>query len=450
MPISRFTEIPRASRIKSVLHLIEGAAVLFLGTLLLWKQTDFLLIVTPVVSLLILLKGAAQTVSFLQKPKKAQSLYMAVLYLSLGAVLWCFPQIPVLLLPVLFSAYLMLDGVVKLTDTILAVKNQEGDAFFSLIPALFYLIFAAVLLFSPKYHIHTVLVCIAIYCILLGITYILDFLGSVFPVKVPKGLRRRLRITLPIFLAAFIPHTVLTKLNSFLSTGKTPGEFEDIAQRKADLRPDMEIFIHVAADRFFMTIGHCDIWFDGELIAYGNYDEASQLPIGMGPGVLLVSNKYEYLPFCLDFNKTTIFSFGLRLSEEQKEAVRSRIREIKSLLIPWDPEENPKNRNIFAAQLCRNYQAKCYKFKKGKFKTYFVMSTNCVLLADSIICKAGTDILDINGIISPGTLYDYLEAEFCKKDSMVISRSVYRLPLTAGELYQQELALPKAEDAPES
>lgn len=433
-----------ASKAKAIHHLIEGSTIFILGILLLWKRTDFLLPVLWIVALLVAIGGIAQIVNWvIQKPKKKLSLFIAFLYLSLGVILVLFPQIPVFIIPVLFSAYLMLNGVVKLADTILIIKDKGEDLLYSLIPGLFYMTFAFILLFAPNYHITTVLICLGIYCVMLGFTYIMDFVRTIIPVKAQQKIRRRFRMTLPIFLAAFIPHSVLTRLNEYLSSGgRKAGEYQDIALKKTDEHPDLEIFIHVAADHFFMTIGHCDIWFDNELIAYGNYDEASQLPIGMGPGVLLISNKYQYLPFCLKFNKTTIFSFGLRLNEEQKEAVRARIREIKTNLVPWNPEENPANKEIFGAQLKRKYQAEFFKFKRGKFKTYFVMSTNCVLLIDSIVCRAGTDILNVNGIISPGTFYDYLEAEFLKKDSMVITRNVYRLPLTEEELRNAEFAPP--------
>ena len=33
----------------------------------------------------------------------------------------------------------------------------------------------------------------------------------------------------------------------------------------------------------------------------------------------------------------------------------------------------------------------------------------------------------MNGMVSPGTLYDYLESEFLKQDSIVISRNVYHV-----------------------
>ncbi len=429
------------SALKAVNHLIEGSAVILIGGIILWKQTDFLLLTVFVISLLVAIGGVAKLIGWIfQKPKKSQALFLSLLYMGLGVIMMFLPEISLYVLPVLFSAYLMMNGAVKLVDTLLIIRNKSGELFYSLIPSIFYLTFALILLFSPHYHIRTVLILIGIYCVLLGLTYIMDFVRSVIPTRAQQKIRRKVRITLPIFLAAFIPHTVLTKLNEFLSKeSRNAEEFEDIAGKKEERKPDLEIFIHVASDGF-CAIGHCDICFDGEVIAYGNYDEAASTPMGIGPGVLLISNKYDYIPFCLNFNKTTIFSFGLILDEPQKESIRKRIQTIKSVLVPWIPDSNPANANIFAAQFCREYGAKCYKFSKGKFKTYFVMSTNCVLLADSIVCAAGTDILNINGIISPGTFYDYLEAEFLKKDSMVISRSVYRMPITSEDIRRMDEA----------
>ena len=55
------------------------------------------------------------------------------------------------------------------------------------------------------------------------------------------------------------------------------------------------------------------------------------------------------------------------------------------------------------------------------------------MLADSIIGKSGTDILKINGIITPGTYYEYLNREFQKKNSMVISKNIYNAQSTGIE-----------------
>ena len=53
------------------------------------------------------------------------------------------------------------------------------------------------------------------------------------------------------------------------------------------------------------------------------------------------------------------------------------------------------------------------------------MGTNCCFLADDIIGKSGMDILSINGIITPGTYYDYLNRELKLKSSNVISKEIY-------------------------
>lgn len=63
--------------------------------------------------------------------------------------------------------------------------------------------------------------------------------------------------------------------------------------------------------------------------------------------------------------------------------------------------------------------------KVGKFKTYFVLNTNCVLLADTILGTSGIDILKVSGLIAPGTYYEYFEREFKRKRSKVVSKKIY-------------------------
>lgn len=425
---------------KSVSHLLSGIAVLALGIVLLWKQIDFLELIMLLVSIVVAVGGAAHIIGWVfAKEKKGNNLLIGILSFLLGCIMFFFPIIPQAIVPILFAAYLLLNGAIKLVDTILIIRNKGKELLFSLLPALFFLGFGLIILFSPFAHMEIVLIIIGIYCILLGATYITDFVYSLIPEYTRQGFRRKIRVTLPIFLSAFIPHNVLDRLMKFHANGeRSPREYEGLVGKKEDITPDLEIFIHVANDRFVMTVGHCDICFDGEMIAYGNYNDASASPIGTGDGVLLIDKKEDYIPFCLEFNKTTIFSFGLKLNEAQKEKIRTRLKEIKEETFPWEPpyrhdkETDPEGAAVkvypdFSSNLARATNAKFYKFHSGKFKTYFVMSTNCVFFAEHLVCQAGTDILDINGIITPGVFYDYLEAEFLRKGSLVISRQVYSL-----------------------
>ncbi|MEG1222634.1 MAG: MFS transporter, partial [Bacilli bacterium] len=92
----------------------------------------------------------------------------------------------------------------------------------------------------------------------------------------------------------------------------------------------------------------------------------------------------------------------------------------------WDIKTtNINDPSNYAYKLYQDVKPTFYKFKKGKFKKYFIFFTNCVLLADQIIGATGTDILKVNGVITPGTYYDYLEKLFNKKDSIVVKRTIY-------------------------
>lgn len=437
------------SKVKGVHRLLQAVLLILFGVLILWKRTGFFNLIIFIVSLVVAAGGVAQIVSFFTaKERKSRQLVLAALYIALGGFMFFFPALPRYALAILFACYVLMNGVIKAFDCFFSIRNKAGELLYSLFPALFYLTFGFILLFSPLYHFQAVLIIIGIYCLLLGATYGADFVRMMIPSRTKQKLKRRVRITLPIFLAAFIPHTVLTKLNRFLASGeqRKPGDFEDLDDKKDAAPPDLEVFIHVANDGF-CAIGHADICFDGELVAYGNYHEAVSTPIGTGPGVLLICNKEQYIPFCLKFNKTTIFSFGLRLNEEQKAAVRERIRQIKSNTYEWftpyqeaareNPDVDISQFTDFPSGLAHVADVHFYKFHSGRYKTYFVMSTNCIMLAEDIVCRAGTDILNINGILSPGTFYDYLEAEFLKKGSMVISREVYTLDTVHALLQKQ-------------
>ena len=53
------------------------------------------------------------------------------------------------------------------------------------------------------------------------------------------------------------------------------------------------------------------------------------------------------------------------------------------------------------------------------------MGSNCCYLVDDIVGHSGIDLLSLNGIIAPGTYYDYLEKESHRKNGIVISKNIY-------------------------
>ena len=123
------------------------------------------------------------------------------------------------------------------------------------------------------------------------------------------------------------------------------------------------------------------------------------------------------------------------MTEEQKQSVRKQIGLLTPLLIRWYPDGQlaamgKPNRGAvddYASRLYEATGARFYKFRSGRFKTYFVLGTNCVLLADRLIGASGSDIIHVSGIITPGTYYDYLNRQYLLQNSNVISRHAYTM-----------------------
>lgn len=370
-----------------------------------------------------------------RQPKRKRDFFGPVIGFGIGVLMFFFPILPRFLIPELFALFVLLNAVVKTIDVAIMIRLQDGHLLPPLLSGLFFWGFGIALLLAPLYYQSLVFLLIGIYCILVGITYIGDAARMVTPEQTKNKAKRRIRISLPIFFAAFLPHSVLVRLNRYVELNEGDRKsFEDVIEQKEENEPDLEIFIQVSDD-FNYLMGHCDIYFEGEVITYGNYDEASMTKFGTGDGIIMISNREAYIKDCIEKTTATLFSFGLRLDEEQKAGVREAIAEIKSRLVLWDPpyqaackldpNTDPNNYRDYPSRVCREIGTKMYKFTHGKFKRYFVLTTNCVLLVDNIIGKAGTDILSINGITSPGTLYEYLEKEFLKPDGLVVSRNLY-------------------------
>lgn len=415
--------------------LIAGILLIILGiAILVWKDQFYIPLVHLIVFCALLVGIYTFFKAVLSKEKKKDVIVQSLLNLIFAFVLSFFPKIPLSFVPLIFATYLIVNALIKIILYLVLRKNKGEGRFKELFLGLAYLAFGIPLLISPLRRMNNALVIIGGYFILLGTTNLLDVLFELVPVHYKNRMKRRVRVTMPVIFEALIPYGVLVEINHFLSneTSKDTWSFE---KKKQDQVPDMEIFVHTSPNGF-NRVGHVDLYFDGEIISYGNYDNASKKFFeSVGDGVLFTTNKEAYIPFCIKEDHKTLFGFGLRLTEAQKKNVRKQIDEIKSLIVPWDSplkEAQKNNRFVdereykdYASKLYFETGAKTYKFTKGRFKTFFVLGNNCCLLADRIIGKSGTDILKMNGIITPGTYFDYLSQEYAKKNSMVISRTIY-------------------------
>ena len=81
----------------------------------------------------------------------------------------------------------------------------------------------------------------------------------------------------------------------------------------------------------------------------------------------------------------------------------------------------------YISDVYKDTRCHLYKFKRGKFKTYFVFTTNCVLLTDYLIRNKEINLFDMSGIITPGTYLNFLYQLYLDPDSIVKGIKIYKL-----------------------
>lgn len=86
--------------------------------------------------------------------------------------------------------------------------------------------------------------------------------------------------------------------------------------------------------------------------------------------------------------------------------------------------KSDKQKASYLGGMVAQYGARAYKFERGTFKIYFVMTTNCVQLVDRVVANAGLDIVTNSGILTPGAYQAYLDKEFANPHSRVVSKMV--------------------------
>jgi len=415
--------------------LIIGIGLVMLGLIIYIGRYNLYVNVVNIFILAVLFRSLKQFLDYFLGRKKDKKINFTRCFINL---VFCLTfslvrDIPLSILPIIFGVYLLLNSIVRFINYILIFKGKVNGKLTELLLGIIYLIISIPVIFSPLKYIEIVLIFIGIYIIMLGINYIFEFISSVIPLKIKNKIKRNIRITLPTFIEAIIPYVVLREINYLLD--KDNYDKSVVLKEREDKDIDIEVFVHTS-NRGFNRMGHVDLCYDGKVISYGNYDDnSSRFFTMLGDGVLFITEREKYIPFCIEHSKKMIFAFGLKLNEKQKNGIEKAIKEVFKDSYSWNcpyQESMLKNKKIkknkfgdYASCLYRVTNANFYKLKKGKFKNYFVLGNNCCRLADHVIGKNGIDIIRITGIITPGSYYDYLNREYKKKHSIVVSRNIY-------------------------
>ncbi|MEG3312223.1 hypothetical protein KQ224_10050 [Streptococcus parasuis] len=340
-------------------------------------------------------------------------------------------QIPLYFAAIFIGIYQLFTAVINFITFYLYKKDDVQPRIRFLMDGIWLSILGVASLFISGTQLVVQTFIIGSYLVLYGLTNLRD--GFIFEESIEQqSLKRHVRLTLPLFIAALVPRMTLQRVNDFLSDNKDQTA-QAVYNRHKDISviPALEVFVHVGEEGFG-AVGHVDLSYKGRVYGYGSYDVLSErLGGAIGDGVLFKAERKAYIDFCTQ-EGMTMLGYQMVLSPEQEAAIEERLDEIDKLLVPWNPSSEKVSKTadgqeieMYAYRIKAEIGAELYKFRKSKFKTYFVLSTNCVLLADSVIGQAGTDILGIRGFIAPGTYQTYLDQEYEKPYSMVVAKNIY-------------------------
>ena len=418
----------KKKQISLINNLVTGIGIIVLGTIVVIGSINMY---TKAISLLVyifILFGLSKLLNFILNKKivrNKETLLTIILNIVLGIVMIVFPKIPLSILPLIFSLYLLFNSIVKFIEYMILKENELNLRFKYLFFSIVFFIISLVFLFYPLEKLDLFIMIIGFYCLILGLNKIYEFIVDLLTDKFKLKIKHKLKMTLPVFFEAFVPKKALNKINKFLDS-----MIEDNIKNE---KSDLQIFIHLS-NHGFNQFGHMDICFENKIYSYGNYDfKSRKLFTTVGDGVLFIAdNKKKYIEFCIRNNKKTMVEFGIKLTEKQKNKLKNELEIIIKDTYEWNIDRSEKK--VYAYKLYNATKCKFYKFDKGEYKTYFVVGVNCTYFADQILINSLSSLLKIAGIITPGTYYQYLDENYRKKNSVVISKTIHNKD-TIGDNY---------------
>lgn len=392
------------------------------GLMLLFRPERTLALALDALRWLLPAGGAVNLVEWLLHGRRRRvALVKGAALLAGGLVLAFLPRAMGISISLVFGLWMALNCLCKLLYAVQLRVDGEGGWLANLLAGIMHGLFASLLLAYPLRGILPLTLLLGLYSLGYGLFTLGDAVRELLGTDVKgRRVRQRIRISPPVLLTALIPQWLLRALND-------PDEAEEIERwtrretNDGQARQDLEIFFHLSKDTA-MGMGHVDIALGERVYAYGCYDASSNRLFGLiSDGVLVTAEREPYIAYCLRNEKKKLISFGVSLDPAQRESVRAAAARFMAGSEQWTPPEDSHQ-----ADFARSTGAVFHKLRKGPFQTYNALKTNCVALADILCGASGLDLMNLQGIITPGTYYAFLDRQFLRRNSIVISRTVYR------------------------
>lgn len=416
--------------INSIQQMITGLAICILGIVILNAAMLTLSTFFYVFGIVFIVMGLSKLFTFISHKirglEKVDSFLRICIDFAIGILIIVFPDMPISIFGIVCAFYALLNAAIHFVNAYIKSKNHVRDQYKELAVGTVYFIFGIFLLFSPAMYVSVVVNVIAVFFILYGFGMLQSGVRLALSIQRKNDLKRKIRITLPTFVEFMIPSYVLGQINKFLQPIQVdqPSKLS-FEERKSDEDVDVEVLVHMS-EKGFGRVGHVDIAYKNMVLSYGNYDPSSWRMFELiGDGVLFTANKKEYIPFVIEDSAKTLVGFGLKLSEMQLQAMSELVDCVMENTIKWIPPFYVGVNDFYASRLSFHVPTNFFKVRSGRFRTFFVVGDNCVRFVDRLLGAAGIDLIKLYGIITPGSYYDYLNAEFANPDGIVVSKRIY-------------------------
>ncbi len=360
------------------------------------------------------------------KPATRTDFLFSFFNIVFGLVLLIWPDRFMSFFHVFYGWWMLGHGVLMLINFYVYLVDQLPNAISQLFPGLISLIIAFFMILGRNMAIKTEILSViaGIYFIVYGL---LGFgIHLLYLLKQQNPNFRSLTLSSPVLLSAFLP------IQFYISIKRLKLD-EQLKEREPDAADDLHVYIYLKGKGPEM-FGHVDISYQGTIWSYGNHDPANRHLEGtFGDGVLIRADEKLFLREAIRTDGKTIVGYGIRLTDAQKAVLEQRLSELMKRAVPWKCAAQIAMENGEDASQCMDYASRVYKethcdmfkFESGKFRTYFIASTNCVMIADELIRNRDLNLIDLNGLITPGAYLSFLNTEYLKANTLVHSRIFY-------------------------
>ena len=410
--------------------LLSGLFFITIGILFLNRNSYLFRFIQLIVVFGFFIYGVSHFLSIFSRKRKPLISLVRFLFSWLYASIIYFNPIHFFIfIPYFFSFWSGITSLIQFINYFYVYrKNKLKHRYFILTDALANLLFALLLISDPLEHFFIISYLIGIYALFFGGTEIIKAINSYYMEKHHREPLTRVAVPLPIFLAAFIPNIIIKRINSLFVKDRI------LTEMKTSKAVDLEILIYLK-DSGFESFGHCDISYQGLIFSYGCHNPHSRKFFGsLGDGVLILADRDTFIDHAVENENSTIIQYGLSLSPEQKKIIDKRVLELLSYSDPFysdaelhyqeHNEDNPEIKD-YLSRVYRHTNAKSFRFTEGKFKTYFVFTTNCVQVADYFLSMKELNLVNTSGLITPGTYVEFLNREMDAHNPLIVERNVY-------------------------